>query len=102
MTAKELQRWKVIENAVAGHITVEEASGLVKLSQVDWVRHGNRRRPKPWRIPEAVVEVEQVAVSRETVRRVLRGAGLASRQKRRVLEELGVEQIAALSPQAKG
>ena len=53
-------------------------------------------------LTEKLVEVEQVAVSRETVRRVLRGAGLASPQKRRVLEELGVEQIAALSPQAKG
>jgi len=121
LSQKELQRVKVIENAVAGHITVAEAAGLLKLSprqvkrlkarcrpgEVAWVRHGNRGRPKPWRIREAVRkkivalasgkyagfndshlaeklrEEEGIPLSRETVRRVLRAAGRKSPQKRR-------------------
>jgi hypothetical protein len=121
LSQNELQRVKVIENAVQGRITVQEASGLLPLSrrqvqrlkaryeagQVDWVRHGNRGRPKPWAISEAVkkrilelarnkyagfndshlteklVEVEKVAVSRETVRRLLRQAKLRSPHRRR-------------------
>ncbi len=107
MSQNELQRVKVIENAVQGRITVGEASGLLELStrqvkrlkaryqadQVNWVWHGNRGRPRPWAVSEAVkkrfvelarnkyagfndshlteklVEVEKIAVSRETVRR---------------------------------
>jgi hypothetical protein len=121
LSQRELQRVKVIENAVQGRITVQEASGLLGLStrqikrlkaryepeQVDWVRHGNRGQPKPWAIREAVkqrivelartkyagfndshlteklVEVEKIAVSRETVRRILRQAKLRSPQRRR-------------------
>ena len=121
MSQREFQRVKVIENAVAGRITVEQASGLLRLSrrqvyrlkaryrpdEVDWVRHGNRGRPKPWGVPEAVRErvlalargkyagfndshltdklreVEGIPLSRETVRRLLRGGGLRSPQKRR-------------------
>ena len=121
LSQKELQRVKVIENAVEGRITVAEASTLLKLSPrqvkrlkrryqadtVDWVRHGNRGREKPWKLAEAVrarivqlaqekyvgfndshlaeklTEVEGVEVSRETVRRVLRTAGMKSPQKRR-------------------
>lgn len=121
MSQNELQRVKVIENAVQGRITVQEASGLLQLSprqvkrlkahyqaeQVDWVRHGNRGRPKPWAISEAVkkrivelarnkyagfndchlteklVEVEKIVVSRETVRRLLRQAKLRSPHRRR-------------------
>lgn len=121
MSQREFQRVKVIENAVAGHITVSEAAGLLRLSQrqvyrlkaryrpqeVSWVRHGNRGRPKPWRVPEAVRgrvlqlargkyagfndshladklrEVEGIELSRETVRRILRAGGLRSPQKRR-------------------
>ncbi len=109
---------KVIENAVAGRITVVEASGLLRLSrrqvyrpkaryrpeQVDWVRDGNCGRPKPWGVPEAVRErvlalargnyagfndshltdklreVEGIALSRETVRRILRGGGCRARR----------------------
>lgn len=116
LSQKELQRVKVIENAVQGRITVREASGLLQLSlrqlkrlkaryqpdDVDWVRHGNRGRPKGWAMSEAVkkrivelaknryagfndshlteklVEVEKIVVSRETVRRLLRRAGLRS------------------------
>jgi len=112
---------KVIENAVEGRITVAEASQLLKISPrqvkrlkrryrpdgVDWARHGNRGRTKPWKLPVAVREqivqlakekyvdfndshlaeklweVEGMAVSRETVRRVLRKAGVRSPQKRR-------------------
>jgi transposase len=112
---------KVIENAVEGRITVGEASELLKLStrqvkrlkgryrvdSVEWVRHGNRGRAKPWRLAKAVRtrimklartkyvgfndshltdklnEVENIQVSRETVRRLLRSEGLKSPQKRR-------------------
>jgi len=121
LSQRELQRVKVIENAVQGRITVQEASGLLQLSlrqvkrlkaryesdQVDWVRHGNRGRPKPWAIGGAVkkriielaqgkyvgfndshlteklMEVEKIWVSRETVRRLLRGAKLKSPHRRR-------------------
>lgn len=121
MSQRELQRVKVIENAVAGHITVAEAARLLSLSgrqvirlkrrcvpgEVDWVRHGNRGRAKPGRIAERtrakvlklaagkyagfndshftekLQEVEGMELSRETVRRILRGAGRASPQKRR-------------------
>jgi transposase len=121
LSQNELQRVKVIENAVQGRITVGEASALLQLSarqvkrlkaryesgQVDWVRHGNRGRPKEWAIGEPVrkrivelagskyvgfndshlteklVEVEKIEVSRETVRRLLRKAGLRSPQRRR-------------------
>jgi len=74
---------------------------------VDWVRHGNRGRAKPWALSEALrqqilalaqdkyagfndthlteklVEVEHLQVSRETVRRILRKARIASPQRRR-------------------
>ena len=121
LSQRELQTVKVIENAVQGRITVAEASSLLQLSprqvkrlkarcepdQVDWVRHGNRGRSKPWAIGAAVkkrivelaqgkyvgfndshlteklVEVEKIPVSRETVRRLLRGAKLKSPQRRR-------------------
>ncbi len=73
----------------------------------DWVRHGNRGRSTPWAVSapqqrlildlargkyagfndshlcEKLNAEENVAVSRETVRRILRRAGLASPQKRR-------------------
>ena len=121
MSQRELQRVKVIENAVAGHITVGEAAELLSLStrqvkrlkqrcvpgEVEWVRHGNRGQPKPWRIAQQVrtkvlrladgkyagfndshlteklQEVEGMELSRETVRRILREAGRPSPQKRR-------------------
>jgi hypothetical protein len=68
LSQRELQRVKVIENAVQGRITVREASGLLALSrrqikrlkaryepeEVDWVRHGNGGQPKAWAISEAV------------------------------------------------
>ena len=74
---------------------------------VDWVRHGNRGRPMPWALPAAlrrtILELvrgkyagfndshlceklrsqEKLVVSRESVRRILRAAKLASPQKRR-------------------
>jgi transposase len=121
LSQREMQRVKVVENAVQGRVTVAEASGLLQLSrrqvkrlkaryepgEVDWVRHGNRGRAKPWAVDEALkkrivelarskyagfndshlteklVEVEKIEVSRETVRRLLRKAGLRSPQKRR-------------------
>ena len=72
-----------------------------------WVQHGNRGRPMPWALPlpqkqlilnlargkyhgfndshlaEKLRTEEHLAVSRETVRRLLRAAKLASPQKRR-------------------
>ena len=68
MTQQELQRIKVIENAVFGRMTVAEASVVLNLSQRQvkrlkarweaktekWVRHGNRGKRKPWAIPNAV------------------------------------------------
>jgi len=121
LSQKELQRVKVIENAVAGHITVAEAAKLLTLSErqvkrlkqrvvpgeVDWVRHGNRGRRSPRRVAETtrakvvklaagkyagfndshltekLREEEKIVLSRETVRRILRGAGRASPQRRR-------------------
>jgi transposase len=74
---------------------------------VGWVRHGNRGRSMPWSLPlpqkqlilnlargkyqgfndshlaEKLGSEENLAVSRETVRRILRAAKLASPQKRR-------------------
>ena len=121
MSQKELQRVKVIENAVKGRITVAEAAQLLGRSErqikrlkkryqpegVDWVRHGNRGGSKPWRLAEPVrrqivelakgkyrgfndthlqemlAKAEGVKASRETMRRILRQAGVASPQKRR-------------------
>ena len=74
---------------------------------IAWVQHGNRGRSMPWALPlpqqqliltlargkyqgfndshltEKLCSEENLAVSRETVRRLLRGAKLASPQKRR-------------------
>src|SRR5271169_930346 len=121
VSQKEFQRVKVIENAVAGRLSVSEAARLLQLSErqvqrlkrryrpdsVAWVHHGNRGRPMPWALPAAqrrmILELargkyvgfndshlcqklhseENLAVSRETVRRILRAAKLASPQKRR-------------------
>src|SRR5438552_3601596 len=121
LSEQELQRVKVIENAVQGRITVAEAGTLLQLSSrqvkrlkkryqpedIQWVRHGNYGRTKAWALSESMrnrivmlarekyagfndshlteklVEVEKIAVSRETVRRVLRKSGLRSPQKRR-------------------
>ena len=121
MSQRELQRVKVIENAVAGRFTVAEAARLLSLSErqvkrlkrrcvpgeVDWVKHGNRGKRRPWRIAERVrakvlrlaegkyagfndshfteklLEAEGMELSRETVRRILRRAGRPSPQKRR-------------------
>jgi transposase len=117
----ELQRVKVIENAVAGRITLAEAASLLSLGrrqvrrlkqrcvpgEADWVRHGNRGQTRPWRVSqrirakvlklaqgkyagfndshftEKLQEVEGLELSRESVRRILRGAGRAPPQKRR-------------------
>lgn len=115
-TDHERRRVQVIEDAVAGRITVREASRLLQLSprqvkrlkqkcragDTDWMRHGNRGRPKPWRTPEhvraqildlaatkytgmndsqlwrALSENEGITVSRETIRRILRQSGQLS------------------------
>jgi len=121
LSQKELQRVKVIENAVAGRLSVSESARLLQLSErqvqrlkrryrpdsVAWVHHGNRGRPMPWALPAAVRRTvlqlargkyagfndshlcqklhseEQLSLSRESVRRILRRAKVASPQKRR-------------------
>src|SRR5664279_3710283 len=118
LSQKELQRIKVIENAVEGQMTVGKAAELLNLSErqlkrlkrryqassVEWVRHGNVGQKRPWGLKQSVrkkivnlaktkyagfndihlceklAEQEGVSVSRETVRRVLRGAGRARRR----------------------
>ena len=77
LSQAQLQRVKVIENAVEGRLTVGEAAQSLGLSrrqvqrlkrryrprQVDWVYHGNhRRRPSnalPQRVRRRVVELAQ-------------------------------------------
>ena len=67
LSNRELQRVKVIENAVAGRVTVKQSSQRLDLSepdqgiktrrqseQVDWVRHGNRGKKKPWGLGETL------------------------------------------------
>lgn len=112
-SAHEEKRLRIIEDAVAGRTTVREAARELQLSlrqvkrlkqkcragESDWMRHGNRGRPKPWRTPESVrsrilelatgayaglndsqlwrelTTTEGITVSRETVRRILRQSG---------------------------
>jgi len=121
LTQRELQRLKVIENAVKGRLSVAEAALALDLGQrqvkrlkrryqtdtVEWVRHGNRGRASPraladsrrekivalargkyagfndTHLTEKLNRQEGIEASRETVRRVLRGAGVKSPQKRR-------------------
>lgn len=121
MSQEQLQRIKVIENAVEGRINVSEAAELLGLStrqvtrlkgryrkqNAEWVYHGNRGRKPANRIAETarrqVVElaegkykgfndthlweklkkVEGVAVSRQSVQRILRKAGIQRPRKRR-------------------
>lgn len=121
MNPKQLQRLKVIENAVEGRLTVAEAAVLLGISprQVkrykarydaqahEWALHGNSGREPHNRYPEAVADrvaalatgkysgfndshlreklatVEKLAVSRETVRSILRSRSIRSPQKRR-------------------
>ena len=65
LSQTEFQRVKVIENAVAGRLSVGEAARLLQRSErqvqrlkrrycpdsVAWVHHGNRGRPMPWALP---------------------------------------------------
>jgi transposase len=121
LSQKELQRIKVVENAVEGRLSVSEAAELLQLSdrQVKrlkqnydsadpaWVHHGNQGRPPVHAIPEDVrnrviefargkytgfndshlheklIQAEGLALSRPSVRRILREAGIRSPQKRR-------------------
>ena len=121
MSQKQLQRIVVIENTVAGRVSVREAAGALSRSErqvkrlkrefdrtdPSWVLHGSQGRAPANRTPEQlrrrIVELargkyagfndthlceklvgeEAIAVSRSTVRRILRAAGLRSPQKRR-------------------
>jgi transposase len=121
LNQEQLQRIKVIENAVEGRIRVAEAAELLGLStrQVkrlkgryesklgDWVYHGNRGKAPSNRTSETVrkqvaelaegrykgfndthlceklKKLESMALSRQSVQRILRKAGVRSPQKRR-------------------
>ena len=121
MSQGQVQRIKVIENAVAGRITVQEAAGYLNLSErqvkrlkrahaeedAGWVKHGNEGRSpanavsaeKRQRVVELargkyagfndshlhekLTEVEGLVLSRPSVQRILRDAGIKSPQKRR-------------------
>jgi len=112
---------RVIEKAVDGRLSVREAAGLLQRSErqvqrlkrryqpnsADWVRHGNRGKPRSWALDaslrqrvlelatgkyagfndshlrQKLVEKEGLAISRESVRRILRKAKRPSPQKRR-------------------
>jgi transposase len=70
VSQRELQRVKVIENAVEGRLTVLEAGELLGLSErqvkrlkaryepsgVDWVKHGNLGSKKPWGLGKGIGE----------------------------------------------
>jgi transposase len=121
LSQKELQRMKVVENAVEGRVSVIEAAELLQVStrqvkrlkrqydpaDADWVHHGNRGRQPSNAIAEEIrirvielaggkyagfndshlheklTEIEGLALSRPSVRRILRQAGMRSPQKRR-------------------
>lgn len=121
LSQKELQRMRVIEKAVDGRLSVREAAGLLQRSErqvqrlkrryrpdsADWVRHGNRGKPRSWaldqllrqrvlalavgkyagfndsHLQQKLVENEGLTLSRESVRRILRKAKRPSPQKRR-------------------
>jgi transposase len=121
LSQKELQRMRVIEKAVDGRLSVREAAGLLQRSErqvqrlkhrfrpdsANWVRHGNRGKPRSWALPpdlrqhvlklatgkyagfndshlrQKLVEKEGLSLSRESVRRILRKAKRPSPQKRR-------------------
>ena len=121
MNQQQLQRIKVVENAVEGRMSVTRAAELLQLSPrqlkrlkqryqsqaVDWVYHGNQGRLPANRVSETVRRkvlelaqdryggfndthlweklrrIEGLALSRQSVQRMLRKAGLASPQKRR-------------------
>jgi transposase len=120
LSQKEWQRMRVIEKAVDGRLSVSEAACLLQRSErqvqrlkrryqpnsADWVRHGNRGKPKSWALDpllrqrllelarskyagfndshlhQKLVEQEGFRLSRESVRRILRKAKLPSPQKR--------------------
>jgi transposase len=121
LSQQELQRMRVIEKAVDGRLSVSEAACLLQRSErqvqrlkrrfqpnsADWVRHGNRGKPRSWALDSSLcqrvvalargkyarfndshlhqklIEQEGFSLSRESVRRILRKAKLASPQKRR-------------------
>jgi transposase len=122
LSQKELQRMRVIEKAVDGRLSVREAAGLLQRSErqvqrlkrryrpdsADWVRHGNRGKPRYWALDRSLrqrvlelatgkyagfndshlrqklVENEGLTLNRESVRRILRKAKRPSPQKRRL------------------
>jgi transposase len=121
LSQEQVQRIKVIENAVSGRITVGEAAEYLNLSErqvkrlkrshdeadADWVQHGNQGRVpvnavsagtrqrveelargkyagfNDSHLHEKLTGVEGLALSRPSVQRILREAGISSPQKRR-------------------
>ena len=79
MSRKQLQRMKVVENAVSGRLKVSEAAEMLQLSErqmtrlkgrvtgegVDWVYHGNRGRSPSNAISDEIREaVVKLAVGK--------------------------------------
>jgi transposase len=121
LSQKELQRVKVIENAVQGRLTTARAAELLQLSErqvkrlksvyedrdAAWVHHGNTGREpantldqevrqkvldlargkyvgfNDSHLHEKLTKAEGLQLSRPSVRRILREAGLRSPRKRR-------------------
>ena len=104
------RRLSVREASRLLHLSERQVRRLKRRYQpdsIDWVHHGNLGRSMPWAVSspqkqliltlargkyvgfndshltEKLCDEENLAVSRETVRRILRGAKLASPQKRR-------------------
>lgn len=120
LSQKQLQRFRVIEKAVDGRLSVSEAAHLLQRSErqvqrlkrrfqpdsTAWLVHGNSGRKQPWALPaelrqqvlhlartrylgfndshmrQKLAEQEGLSLSRESLRRILRSAGLRSPQKR--------------------
>jgi transposase len=121
LSQRQLQRVKVIEKVVDGHVSIAQAAELLDLSarqvkrlkkrydpnDAAWVYHGNRGTPPVHRLPDAtrrrvvalakskyagfndshlqekLASQENLCLSRPSLQRILRQAGLASPQKRR-------------------
>src|SRR5499433_2149900 len=109
LTMKEEKRLEIIQRVFRGELTVVEAGMVIGVSErgAKGVVHGNRGRPckhktkekdvkrvvelakgkyrgfNDHHLTEKLAEQEKLEISRETVRRILRGAGIASPRKRR-------------------
>ena len=137
MSQEQVQRIKVIENAVAGRITVREAAEYLNLSErqvkrlkraydaadAGWVQHGNqgwspanaasaetRQRVEDLargkyggfndsHLHQKLTVVEGLVLSRQSVPRILRDAGISSRYERTVGKDHVVTAIPGVTVQ---